>query len=57
MRAWQILGLTAASALSALQPGLSQRPPQACDQFEAALRTEPNNLDAAASLGRCAVRD
>jgi len=57
MRAWHVFGLTAVSAVVALQPSMSQRPPQACDQFEAALRTNPNDLDAAASLGRCAVRD
>jgi tetratricopeptide (TPR) repeat protein len=34
-----------------------QRPPQRCDQFESALRADPSNLDAAARLGRCSVRD
>ena len=57
MRGWHVLGLTAVSALVALRPSMSQRPPEACDQFEAALRADPKNLDAAASLGRCAVRD
>jgi hypothetical protein len=57
MRSWHVLGVTVVGALVALRPVRSQRPPQACDQFEAALRTNPNNLDAAASLGRCAFRD
>jgi tetratricopeptide (TPR) repeat protein len=57
MRALQVLGVTVVSALVALQPSIGQRPPQACDQFEAALRTDPRNLDAAANLGRCAFRD
>jgi len=57
MRSWHVLGVTVVGALVALRPVRSQRPPQACDQFEAALRTNPNDLDAAASLGRCAFRD
>src|SRR6476646_6651990 len=57
MRSWHVLGVTVVGALVALRPVRSQRLPQACDQFEAALRTNPNNLDAAASLGRCAFRD
>jgi len=32
-------------------------PPPACDQYEAAVRADSNNLDAAARLGRCSVRD
>jgi hypothetical protein len=35
----------------------AQTPPRACDQFRAALRANANNLDAAASLGACSVRD
>ena len=35
----------------------AQTPPRACDQFHAAVRADSNNLDAAASLGACSVRD
>ena len=34
-----------------------QRAPAACDQFQTAVRTDPDNLDAAARLGQCSVRD
>src|SRR5215468_5361917 len=33
------------------------RPPPACDQFRVVLQSDPKNLDAAASLGQCSVRD
>jgi tetratricopeptide (TPR) repeat protein len=34
-----------------------QRAPAACDQFQTAVRTDPDNFDAAARLGQCSVRD
>jgi tetratricopeptide (TPR) repeat protein len=40
-------------------PNLSalQTPPASCSQYEAAVRADPNNLDAAYSLGECSVDD
>jgi tetratricopeptide (TPR) repeat protein len=52
-----LLGLTALSILSAAELRALQRPPAACDQYHAAVRADPSNVDAAASLGRCSVRD
>jgi len=34
-----------------------QPPPPACDRYQAALRADANDLEAAASLGRCSFRD
>jgi tetratricopeptide (TPR) repeat protein len=34
-----------------------QRAPVACDQFQNAVRAEPNNVDAAIRLGQCSFRD
>jgi tetratricopeptide (TPR) repeat protein len=34
-----------------------QRTPTSCEQYHAAVRANPDNLDAAVSLGRCTVRD
>lgn len=36
---------------------LPQRSPAPCDQYQAAVRTDPKNVEAAARLGRCLVRD
>lgn len=57
MRSRCFLGLAALCALVANDLLALQRPPQACDQFQAAVRADSNNLDAAASLGQCSVRD
>jgi hypothetical protein len=46
------LGVMVTSNLRALQTA-----PRACDQFQTAVRADSNNLDAAANLGRCSVRD
>src|SRR5690349_7785598 len=44
-----------APELPALQAVPSPAPP--CDQYVAAVRANPNNLDAAARLGRCSFDD
>ena len=56
MRAHSLLVPTALCVVAS-NIGAMQRPPAACDQLEAAVRADPNNLQAAASLGRCSVRD
>ena len=50
-------GLAALGAVVTPTLRALQTPPRACDQFQAAVRADPNNLDAAASLGQCSVRD
>jgi len=57
MRSRCLLGLAAFCTLVAPDLRALQRAPSACDQFQAAVRADPNNLDAAASLGQCSVRD
>src|SRR5687767_8319803 len=49
------LALTALGAASNLRA--LQNPVASCDQYEAALRSNPSNLEAAAGLGQCSVRD
>ena len=54
-------GLLSLSALVVLTPpdlaALQVRPPASCEPFQAAVAADPNNLDAAARLGRCTIRD
>ena len=57
MRAHSLLGAFALTATGASASHAFQRPPPACDAFAAAVRANPNDLRAAASLGRCSVRD
>jgi tetratricopeptide (TPR) repeat protein len=52
-----LLTLTAFCFFSAPDLPALQRPPEPCDQYQAAVRADPSNLDAAARLGRCMVRD
>ena len=47
-----ILSPPALRALQQIPP-----PPPPCDQYVAAVQADPTNLDAAARLGRCSVRD
>lgn len=47
-----LLGVLWTSDLRAIQ-----RPPEACDSHAAAVRADPADLDAAARLGQCSVRD
>jgi hypothetical protein len=51
--------LLSLAAITLFPPGVRalQRTPEACDKYEAVVRADPNNLDAAASLGQCSVRD
>lgn len=49
--------VVASSTLFSSAPRAQQRAPAPCDQYEAAVRANPNNVDAAASFGRCSVRD
>jgi tetratricopeptide (TPR) repeat protein len=49
--------LTAFAVLSAADLQALQGPPARCDRYESAVRADPNNLDAAANLGLCSVRD
>ena len=44
-----------APALPALQTAPTPAPP--CDRYVAAVRANPNNLDAAATLGQCSFDD
>jgi tetratricopeptide (TPR) repeat protein len=48
-----------AACLALIPTGLraQQRPLPSCDQYEVALRADPKNLEAAARLGQCSVRD
>ena len=52
-----LLSLAAFGTLFAPNLRALQRPPASCDQYLAAVRADPRNLDAASSLGRCSVRD
>ena len=49
--------LTAFAVLSVADLQALQGPPARCDRYESAVRADPNNLDAAANLGLCSVRD
>jgi len=52
--------LLSLAACHALLPGslqTQQQAPASCDQYQAAVRSNPGNLEAAASLGRCSFRD
>ena len=57
MQSRYLLIVAASCTLCAPDVRALQRPPEACDQYRAALRVDTNNLDAASSLGRCSVRD
>src|SRR5687768_6995651 len=57
MRTRGVVCLAGFCALVAPELRALQRAPAACDQYEAAVRTDPSNLDAAARLGQCSVRD
>ena len=52
-----LLTLAASSAAMATDLRALQRGPAACDQYRAVVQADSSNLDAAASLGRCSVRD
>ena len=52
-----LVSLTACCALSSFSLGAQQRAPAACDQYQVAVKADPKNLEAAASLGRCSFRD
>jgi tetratricopeptide (TPR) repeat protein len=49
--------LVALCAVQAPDLHALQRAPVPCDQFQNALRADPNNVDAAVRLGQCSVRD
>lgn len=57
MQSGSLLGVVALCAIVAPELPALQRAPTSCQQYEAAVRADPTNLEAAASLGRCAVRD
>jgi len=57
MRSGWLLSLTTFSVLLAPDLRALQRAPEPCDRYEAAVRADPNNVEAASSLGRCSVRD
>ena len=52
-----LVSLSVCCALLPANLQSQQRAPAACDQYEAAVRADPKNLEAAASLGRCSFRD
>ena len=52
-----LLGLATFCTLSAPNLSALQRAPASRDQFQAAVRADPTNLDAASSHGQCSVRD
>ena len=52
-----LVALTAFTVVFAGEVPALQRAPARCDQYEAALRANPSNVDAAASLGRCSFAD
>ena len=52
-----LLGLTTFAILSAGDVRALQRAPARCDQYLVAVQADPNNVDAAARLGLCSVRD
>jgi tetratricopeptide (TPR) repeat protein len=57
VRSHGLMWLTALCPLLAHElPALQWQVPS-CEQYEAAVRADPGNLDAASRLGRCAVRD
>ena len=57
MQSGCLLSLTTFSVLFAPDLRALQRAPAPCDRYEAAVRADPNNVEAASSLGRCSVRD
>jgi len=57
MRNRFLLSVAALSALVATDLRAAQTPLRPCEQYENILRTDPNNLEAAANLGRCTLRD
>ena len=57
MKTRRLLILSALLALIAPQLDAQSRRPSSCEQFQAAVAAEPNNLDAAARLGQCTIRD
>jgi tetratricopeptide (TPR) repeat protein len=57
MRTSRLVSLAAFFVLLAADLHALQRPPASCDQFQAAVQADPKNLEAAANLGRCTVRD
>src|SRR5262245_48383641 len=57
MASYRVLILTSLGVVLASTSGAQPRAPSACDQFAAAVQTDPNNLDAAVALGRCSHRD
>ena len=57
MRYHCLLSLTAFGILSASELRALQSTPAPCDQYQAVVRSDPTNVDAAASLGLCSVRD
>src|SRR5688500_14848501 len=52
-----LLSLTALGVLSTGELRALQRAPEPCDRYHAAVQADPRNVDAAASLGLCSVRD
>src|SRR5687768_4537589 len=57
MQVRYLLALTAFGAVFASNLRALQNPAASCDQYETALRANPSNLEAAASLGQCSIRD
>jgi tetratricopeptide (TPR) repeat protein len=57
MQKRSLLGVVAFCAVVAPELPALQRAPTSCEQYAAAVRADSTNLAAAASLGRCAVRD
>ena len=52
-----LLSLTTFGIISAGELRALQRAPERCDQYQAAVQADPNNVDAAARLGSCSFRD
>jgi tetratricopeptide (TPR) repeat protein len=57
MRSRFVLRLAALCAILPSNLPALQRPPASCAPYEAAVRADPANVDAAASLGQCSFRD
>jgi tetratricopeptide (TPR) repeat protein len=52
-----LLSVVAFCAVVAPKLRAIQRTPPSCEQYQAAVLADPNNLEAAVTLGRCTVRD